>query len=55
MAFRLLAEGNNWVAFARLGDVHIKIDSSGFPLEDVTLASITDTRPYLTSPAGLPR
>jgi hypothetical protein len=47
VTFRMLTNGNDWVAVALLGDVYLKLHACRFPLADVTLIRVSDPQSYL--------
>ncbi|MEP7023758.1 MAG: hypothetical protein ABJB47_08085 [Actinomycetota bacterium] len=48
VAFRVLTSGSgDWMAFAQHGDIYLRLDSSGFPSDEVQLVQVHDLEPYL--------
>lgn len=45
--FRLLEKRNSWSAVAQVEQVYVKVFSSGFNPDDVSLVNIADLAPYL--------
>ena len=45
--FRTLADGNDWVAVAPLGEIYLTVHASRFPLADLSLVRVSDVQPYL--------
>jgi hypothetical protein len=45
--FHTIMDGDDWVGIATMGNSIITLAGYGFPIEDVSLATVTDLRPYV--------